>query len=169
MLDLREQFGDIDIYLFDQLLRGRIGEGMRVLDMGCGAGRNLVHLLRAGFEVFGVDADPAAIQSVQSLASRARRRGVPSSNFRVAPVGGRHVSGGVRRRRDQQRRAAASPATTRSSARCCAGRGACSGPGGCSSASFASSIGMEAEVRSIAGRRHRLPDGSTVIWWTQSC
>ena len=44
---LRERFGDIDIYLFDQLLRGRIGEGMRVLDAGCGSGRNLVFMMRA--------------------------------------------------------------------------------------------------------------------------
>ena len=32
---LREQFGDIDVYLFDQLLRGRIVSGMKVLDAGC--------------------------------------------------------------------------------------------------------------------------------------
>ena len=40
--DLTGLFGDIDIYLFDQLLRGRLVPGMRVLDAGCGAGRNLV-------------------------------------------------------------------------------------------------------------------------------
>ena len=43
---LREEFGDIDVYLFDQLLRGRIVNGMKVLDAGCGAGRNLVFLMR---------------------------------------------------------------------------------------------------------------------------
>ena len=46
-----EQFGNIDIYLFDQLLRGNIAPGMRVLDAGCGGGRNLVYLLREGYEV----------------------------------------------------------------------------------------------------------------------
>ncbi|MEO8078642.1 MAG: class I SAM-dependent methyltransferase, partial [Acidobacteriota bacterium] len=51
--DLREQFGDIDIYLFDQLLRGRIRPGMRIVDAGCGGGRNLVYLLRNGFDVSG--------------------------------------------------------------------------------------------------------------------
>jgi tellurite methyltransferase len=46
MPDLQEQFGPIDIYLFDQLLKGSIQPGMRVLDAGCGSGRNLVYLLR---------------------------------------------------------------------------------------------------------------------------
>ena len=65
---LREQFGDIDIYLFDQLLRGRIALGMKVLDAGCGAGRNLVFLMRAGFEVWGVDESPEMIARVRQLA-----------------------------------------------------------------------------------------------------
>ena len=33
---LSAQFGDIDIYVFDQLLRGRITPEMTVLDAGCG-------------------------------------------------------------------------------------------------------------------------------------
>ena len=32
---LREQFGDIDVYLFDQQLRGRMVSGLEVLDAGC--------------------------------------------------------------------------------------------------------------------------------------
>ncbi|MDX1578091.1 MAG: class I SAM-dependent methyltransferase, partial [Gemmatimonadota bacterium] len=48
MTDLRETFGDLDIYLFDQLLRGRITPDMRVLDAGCGNGRNLIYLRRVG-------------------------------------------------------------------------------------------------------------------------
>jgi tellurite methyltransferase len=38
---LREQFGDIDVYLFDQLLRGRIVSGMKALDAGCGSQRDV--------------------------------------------------------------------------------------------------------------------------------
>ena len=67
--DLRSQFGDIDIYLFDQLLRGRIATGMRVFDAGCGAGRNLVYLLRAGYDVCGNDANPSAIAQMRGLAA----------------------------------------------------------------------------------------------------
>ena len=42
-MTLQDEFGNIDIYLFDQLLRARLRPGMRVLDAGCGGGRNLVY------------------------------------------------------------------------------------------------------------------------------
>ena len=64
---LRREFGDNDIYLFDQQHRGNITIGMRVLDAGFGQGRNLVYLLRQGFDVSGVDTDAAAIDAVRRL------------------------------------------------------------------------------------------------------
>lgn len=79
---LQEQFGQIDIYLFDQLLRGRIVPGMRILDAGCGTGRNLVYLLQAGYEVFGADADAASIAEVRRLAARLAPA-LSADNFRV--------------------------------------------------------------------------------------
>src|SRR6478672_4511806 len=82
---LQEQFGQIDIYLFDQLLKGRITPGMRILDAGCGSGRNLVYFLREGFEVFAADSDPQAVENVRSLA-RMFAPALPASNFRVEPV-----------------------------------------------------------------------------------
>jgi SAM-dependent methyltransferase len=65
--ELRREFGEIDIYLFDQLLRGRFDRRRRVLDAGCGAGRNLPYFLRRGFDVWAVDADSAAIRSVRQI------------------------------------------------------------------------------------------------------
>jgi tellurite methyltransferase len=82
---LREQFGDIDVYLFDQLLRGRFVEGMRVLDAGCGDGRNLVFLMRAGFDVWGVDENPGAIARVRQLASAIAPR-LDADRFRVERI-----------------------------------------------------------------------------------
>jgi tellurite methyltransferase len=83
-MTLAEQFGNIDIYVFDQLLRGRIAPGMRVFDAGCGGGRNLVYLLRSGYEVCGNDADAGAIAQVRTLAaSLAAGR---SHDFRVEPI-----------------------------------------------------------------------------------
>jgi SAM-dependent methyltransferase len=78
---LRAQFGEIDIYLFDQLLRGRFDGRRRVLDAGCGAGRNLPYLLAHGFEVYAIDEDPAAIAAVKKLAAQLAPR-LPHDNFR---------------------------------------------------------------------------------------
>src|ERR1017187_958768 len=86
MTELVEQFGAIDIYLFDQILRGRIGRGMRVLEAGCGAGRNLVYFLREGYEVFGADLDARAVESTQRLAARLAP-GLPDGIFRVKAIG----------------------------------------------------------------------------------
>src|SRR5580698_6750469 len=85
MHTLQEQFGQIDIYLFDQLLRGNIRAGMRVLDAGCGGGRNIVYLLREGYEVFGADADAEAVASVREMAAVLAPES-PSENFQVAAI-----------------------------------------------------------------------------------
>jgi SAM-dependent methyltransferase len=84
-LTLQEQFGRIDIYVFDQILRGNIAPGMRVVDAGCGHGRNLVYLLREGYEVFGVDASAAAVTSVREMAGELAQ-GLPTANFQVGAV-----------------------------------------------------------------------------------
>ena len=82
---LQELFGSIDIYVFDQLLKGRFFTGMRVLDAGCGAGRNLVYFLRNGYQVFGVDQSAESISQVRRLASTLAPH-LPAENFRVEPV-----------------------------------------------------------------------------------
>ena len=84
-MTLQEQFGQIDIYLFDQLLKGRIAPGMRILDAGCGYGRNLVYLLREGYKVVGADTDAKAVEHVRALA-RELAPTLPASNFRVEAV-----------------------------------------------------------------------------------
>lgn len=83
--NLLEQFGQIDIYVFDQILRGNIAPPMRVLDAGCGYGRNLVYLLRTGCEVFAVDADPEAVAHVRALAAELAPS-LPANNFRVSAI-----------------------------------------------------------------------------------
>lgn len=85
MSTLQSNFGQIDIYLFDQLLRGRIVHGMRIFDAGCGSGRNLVYLLRQGYEVFGVDSDPQAVAATRAL-SASLAQALPAGNFRVEPI-----------------------------------------------------------------------------------
>jgi len=84
-LSVQEQFGQIDIYVFDQILRGNIAPGMRVLEAGCGYGRNLLHLLREGCEVFALDQDAAGIEHVRQL-SASVGTGLPAENFQVGSI-----------------------------------------------------------------------------------
>ena len=158
MSQIRNDFADIDIYLFDQLLRGRITPGMRVLDAGCGTGRNLVYLLKQGYDVAGCDRDPAAVEPVRALASRLAPR-IPAENFRVEAIerltfpdasadvvlasAVLHFASG-----DHQFEAMVT-GLWRVLAR-----------GGLLFARLASSIGIENQVEAVSGRRFRLPDGT---------
>jgi SAM-dependent methyltransferase len=91
-MNLHEQFGEIDIYLFDQLLKGRLSPGMSILDAGCGGGRNLVYFLRAGYRVYAVDRSPEAIAQVRRMAAHLRppppppATTPPQENFVVSAV-----------------------------------------------------------------------------------
>lgn len=158
MTTLGEHFGPIDIYLFDQLLRGRVPPGSQVLDAGCGGGRNLVYLMQAGFEVMGVDPDPLAIASVQRLAARLAPA-LPPSHFRAEPIESSSFpdactdlvlsSAVLHFARDDAHFLAMLDGSWRVLR-----------PGGIFFCRLASSIGMEQQVRRLHGRRHLLPDGS---------
>ena len=84
-LSVQEQFGQIDIYVFDQILRGNIAAGMTVIDAGCGYGRNLVHLLREGCKIFALDANPEGVAHVRALAGELAPQ-LPAENFRVGAI-----------------------------------------------------------------------------------
>lgn len=83
--ELRAWFGGIDIYLFDQILKGRFDRRVRVLDAGCGEGRNLVYFLRRGFVCHGADQDPAGIDRVRHLAADLAPE-LPADNFQTAEL-----------------------------------------------------------------------------------
>jgi SAM-dependent methyltransferase len=158
MATLHEQFGAIDIYLFDQLLRGRIQPGMRVLDAGCGAGRNLIYLLREGYEVFGADSDSRAIAETRRLAANLAPH-LPAGNFRVESVEQMSFpdsfadvvlsSAVLHFARDDEQFHAMLRGTWRILK-----------AGGLLFCRLASDIGMEGRFHRIAGRRFRLLDGS---------
>ena len=161
---LQELFGGIDIYLFDQLLKGRFVPGMRVLDAGCGAGRNLIYFLRSGYEVFGIDQSEDAIVRVRSLAAELAPH-LAAENFRVEPVeqisfgrgDGKSADGFdvvissavLHFARDEEQWRAMVEEMWRVLK-----------PGGIFFARLASTIGMERQVKLIEGRRYNLPDGS---------
>jgi SAM-dependent methyltransferase len=84
-MSLQEEFGQIDIYVFDQILRGNIERGMKVIDAGCGYGRNLVYLLRMGCEVKALDANAEGVGHVRQLAAEIAPT-LPGDNFRVGAI-----------------------------------------------------------------------------------
>ncbi|MFI5177746.1 MAG: class I SAM-dependent methyltransferase [Vicinamibacterales bacterium] len=159
-IDLEVEFGHIDIYLFDQLLRGRITARDRLFDAGCGGGRNLVHLLRMGCAVYGVDPDPDAVAEVRALAA-GLAPSLAADNFRAEPVERTTfpdrfatvvISSAVLHfaRDDDQFEAML------------AGSWRVLAPGGMFFCRLASTIGLESRVRQVgpAARRYRLPDGT---------
>ena len=85
MKSIRETFGDIDIYLFDQIAKDRFARGWSVLDAGCGGGRNLVYFLQNDFDVFAIDQNPEAVEYVRALAKNLAPD-LPAQNFQIAPV-----------------------------------------------------------------------------------
>ena len=156
---LREQFGDIDIYLFDQLLRGRIDEHATVLDAGCGTGRNLVFLARAGMQVHGVDASADAIAAAQHRlieaapdfdTARLSIQDVHALSFEGESFDVVISSAVLHFARDDAQFDACVTEMWRVLA-----------PGGMLFCRLASTIGIEHQVRAIEGRQHMLPDGST--------
>jgi SAM-dependent methyltransferase len=156
---LHDWFGSIDIYLFDQLLKERLLPGMRLLDAGCGSGRNLNWFLRNGFDICGVDESPEAVAHTKALAA-SLAPGLPANNFRTEPVDQMSfadedfdavVSSAVLHfARDENHWRAMVDEMWRVLK-----------PGGIFFARLASTIGIEDQVRQIEGRRYHLPDGST--------
>lgn len=157
-LTLIDTFGGIDIYLFDQLLKGRIAPGDRILDAGCGAGRNAHYLLREGFDVYGVDENPRAVAAFAELAAEL---GHPLADGHALPAALDHLpfadaffdvaicSAVLHFARDDahfERMVEELFRVVR--------------PGGLFFSRLASTAGIESQVRPLGGRRAVLPDGS---------
>jgi SAM-dependent methyltransferase len=157
-MDLVSEFGSIDIYLFDQALKGRFRPGMRLLDAGCGGGRNLVYFLRAGFDVSAVDAAPDAVAAVRELAARLAPS-LSAANFRIERIEAMSFP-------DSSFDAVFSSAVLHFADGPAQFRAMLDGmwrvlrPGGFFFARLASSITLENGVVPIGNGRYRLPDGS---------
>lgn len=82
---IRETFCDIDIYLFDQLQKGRFSPGMKIFDAGCGGGRNIIWFLRNGFDVSAMDMDKSAVEKIRDLV-KAIAPDLPPENFQSAAL-----------------------------------------------------------------------------------
>jgi tellurite methyltransferase len=155
---LRARFGEIDIYVFDQLLRGRITPSMRILDAGCGAGRNSEYLMRCGAPIYGVDADVNRVEAMRTLASKLAPRLSPDHFLEARlddlpfPAGSFDAvicSAVLHFSRDSVEFEASVSEMWRVLE-----------SGGLFFARLASTIGVEDAVTHLRGRWYRLPDGS---------
>jgi len=158
ILNLQEWFGSIDIYLFDQLLKGRFTPQMQILDAGCGGGRNLTYFLRSGYNICGVDQSTEAIAQIRALAS-ALAAHLPPENFRVEPVEAMSFA-------DLSFDVVLSSAVLHFARNEDHWQGMLREmwrvlkPGGILFARLASTVGIENRVEHLEGRRYHLPDGS---------
>lgn len=157
-LNLQELFDGIDVYLFDQLLKGRITENMSILDAGCGGGRNLVYMLQAGFDITGVDSSPLAIGEVRALANKLAPHMAPE-RFKVEALESLSFD-------DNSFDVVISSAVlhfARDEAqwnRMVQQMWRVLKPQGFLFVRLASTIGMEEQINALGNRRYSLPDGS---------
>lgn len=68
--NLKQTLGNIDVYVLDQILKGRYNRDDKILDAGCGSGRNIHWFYHNNFKVWGVDRDSDAIDYVKRIYSR---------------------------------------------------------------------------------------------------
>ena len=155
---LHGTFHEIDIYVFDQLLKGRFDSARRVLDAGCGEGRNLYYLLASGRECFGLDRQAGAIEEIRAQAARVAPL-LPASNFVVGEIDALPWPDGsmdaiicsavLHFANDEAHFDRMVGELWRVLA-----------PGGVLFTRLASTIGIESSVEWLRGRRARVPDGS---------
>ncbi len=60
-------FGDIDLELLDLILKGYFSNVKRLLDVGCGDGRNLIYFLQKEFEIYAIDQDKSCVELVRYM------------------------------------------------------------------------------------------------------
>jgi tellurite methyltransferase len=157
-MNLYDQLGPIDIYLLDQVMKGRFEPEMSLLDAGCGGGRNLVYFLRNGYQVFGVDENAEAVGQVRRLAAQLAPD-LPASNFQVSDLAEIPFP-------DESFDAVVCSAVlhfARDEAhfeRMLDEMWRVLKPSGLFFARLASTIGLESRVTLLQGRRYHLPDGT---------
>jgi ubiquinone/menaquinone biosynthesis C-methylase UbiE len=80
-ISIQELIGDTDIYLVDQIMKGRYNLNDKILDAGCGSGRNLDWFLYNTICIYGVDSNPRVISNLKTIHPE-----LPAIRFEVANV-----------------------------------------------------------------------------------
>ncbi len=80
-ISIHDWIEDTDIYLLDQIMKGRYNGNDKILDAGCGNGRNLHWFLFNNISVYGIDSNASFINNLKT-----RQPGLHSDRFQVAAV-----------------------------------------------------------------------------------
>ena len=67
--DINNFIGDIDLELLDQLLKGRFNDRHRILEIGCGQGRNIIPFLNLKKTIYGIDVDEKNVALCKIIAT----------------------------------------------------------------------------------------------------
>ena len=78
---LQKLVGDTDIYLLDQIMKGRYRQTDKILDAGCGTGRNLHWFFKENMDLYGIDQDPVAINELKIA-----HPSLPADRLHACPV-----------------------------------------------------------------------------------
>jgi tellurite methyltransferase len=79
--ELNKLVGNVDIYLLDHILKGTFEGKTKLLDAGCGEGRNLKYFINNGFDIYGIDSNPMAIKMAQMT-----YKAITANNFSVGNI-----------------------------------------------------------------------------------
>ncbi len=85
LAEINNEIGDIDIFLLDLVLKGKLKQEMKILDAGCGSGRNLFYFLKQGFDVIGIDSHESEVIAANFL-SRSLGRGEVCSQAIITEI-----------------------------------------------------------------------------------
>ena len=80
-ISIQQLIGNTDIYLLDQIMKDRYKPNDKILDAGCGGGRNLFWFLKNNMEAYGIDQNETPINYLKSQNSQ-----LPEERFQVAGV-----------------------------------------------------------------------------------
>lgn len=73
------ELGNVDVYVIDQLLKGAIHKEQRLLDAGCGSGRNFSYFANNNFNITGIDPNDEHIRYLKQKHPKHNHALIPSS------------------------------------------------------------------------------------------